>query len=343
VVIKRSSARDVAALLHDLQAGDDVARETAAARLSVIGTRAVPGLVEVAVSQAPPRVRAAALAALESIGDARAIDPAAGVLEAGDPGLTEAAAGVLRAALNSPRGAEALDRLASVALDAARPAPARLAALAALKDLPERVVGPVWQALAADASPAIRAIVAPSGRSPILPPAEAIEAASGGTLPDDPEALRHWLASDAARVPLPILHRLVEVLRAREADSPDPARRSGWMTARASAHLALAQRGSRVALYDLRETIASATSAPVEMLTALEVIGDRSCLEPIAAAYARLSAEPPSATAWWREHLASAFRTIAGREKLTERHAVTRQIRARWPAAASELIGPPRR
>ena len=46
-----------------------------------------------------------------------------------------------------------------------------------------------------------------------------------------------------------------------------------------------AQRDSRLAVYDLRETIESA-SAPVavEFLQALTLVGDISCLEPIAAA-----------------------------------------------------------
>jgi hypothetical protein len=86
------------------------------------------------------------------------------------------------------------------------------------------------------------------------------------------------------------------------------------------------------------------------MLAALDAIGDRTCLEPIAAAYARLvePAEPAPArqaaanTAWWREHLATAFRSIAAREKLNERSPVTKRLRARWPQAADALLGPER-
>ncbi len=45
MTITRSSAREVTALLADLESGTDAVRETAVARLSVIGTRAVAGLL----------------------------------------------------------------------------------------------------------------------------------------------------------------------------------------------------------------------------------------------------------------------------------------------------------
>ena len=122
------------------------------------------------------------------------------------------------------------------------------------------------------------------------------------------------------------------------------------MRARAAAHRVLAARGSTVALYDLRETIERGDEAPVEMLAALGAIGDRSCLEPIAAAYDRAGDERPGtarprhrgAADWWRSHLATVFRTVVAREKLTERHAVVKRIRARWPEAALSLLGPPK-
>ncbi len=94
---------------------------------------------------------------------------------------------------------------------------------------------------------------------------------------------------------------------------------------RAAAHLALAVRGSRIALYDLRESLTAADARlPVEWLTALAVVGDATCLEPMAAAHAR-TADP-----WWREHVADAFRAIVKREGLTRRHAVIKKIETRW-------------
>jgi hypothetical protein len=352
VVIKRSSAREVAGLLEDLRRDDEAAREAAVARLAVIGTRAVEGLLAiVAWPEGSAASRLAALGALEAIADPRAIAPAAAALESDDPPIAEAAAAVLRACLNSTRGTEALDRLARVALDPGGRPHSRLAAIAALKALPAKDCTPIWEKLRADGHQAIRDAVAsgalatgPSltGEASSADPAAALEAAAGGGLPDDPALLRRWLAGDVSRVSLPILHRLVEVVRTREAQAADAAGRGAWMTARAAVHLALAQRDSRVALYDLRESIAKAPDAPVEMLTALEAIGDRSCLEPLAGAYTRVAAARGGDLAWWREHLASAFRAIAAREKITERHTVMRQIRTRWPEAA-DLAGPVRR
>ena len=66
------------------------------------------------------------------------------------------------------------------------------------------------------------------------------------------------------------------------------------MTARAAAHQVLAARGSTVALYDLRETVESGEPAPVEMLAALEVIGDR---RPMPGRAPRAPARPRPATA----------------------------------------------
>lgn len=347
MVIKRSSSLEVAGLLQDLQTGDAVARETAVARLAVIGTRAVDGLLAVLAPAAAPEVKAAALSALEAIGDPRAVDPACAMLESGDPAVTLSAAGVLRRALDSPRGTEVLDRLAAVALDPTRPDRPRLAALEALGSLSPAMVAPIWKKLQDDRSVAVRGAAAGTGPVPEMEPVAALEAAAGGALPDDPGAVRRWLSANTSALSLSVLHRLVEAIAARERSAGEEAGRAAWMTARAAVHVALAARESRVALYDLRETIERESRVPVEMLSALEQIGDVSCLEPIAAAYSRLCpgaaadlARPAGDEgAWWRGHLARAFRAIASRERLTERHEVTRRIRARWPEAAVELIG----
>ena len=71
-------------------------------------------------------------------------------------------------------------------------------------------------------------------------------------------------------------------MREREGVGAGGRRGDEWTTARAAAHVALAQRGSRLALYDLRESLERAAPLPVEFLTALSLIGDASCLEPIA-------------------------------------------------------------
>jgi hypothetical protein len=101
-----------------------------------------------------------------------------------------------------------------------------------------------------------------------------------------------------------------------------------WAAARGAAHLALAQRGSRLGLYDLRDSLAAAHGTlPLEFLNALSLVGDASCLEPIAVAYAKSSATD----AVWRRGLQQAFASIVERHRITRRHAVLKKIAQRWP------------
>ena len=58
----------------------------------------------------------------------------------------------------------------------------------------------------------------------------------------------------AAAAPLNSLRKLIDAIHARE-DDAGASRREGWRALRGSLHQALALRGSRVALYDLRESI----------------------------------------------------------------------------------------
>jgi hypothetical protein len=108
--------------------------------------------------------------------------------------------------------------------------------------------------------------------------------------------------------------------------------RDQWRLTRAAAHVALAHRGSRLALYDLRESVeASKGPLPVEFLAAISLIGDASCVEAIAAAHAKAK------DSWWRRHLAEAFSAIVHREKLTRRHAVMRKAERKWKRAVDEM------
>jgi len=154
-----------------------------------------------------------------------------------------------------------------------------------------------------------------------------------GRLPDAPDELRAAMATRGATAPLNALRTLVDAVRSKEREAADDgATGRGWVALRGSLHQALAFRGSRVALYDLRETLAdAATPLPTSFLTALHVLGDAACLEPLAAAWG--AAEPDRTTEGlrWRQQLASALRAIAQREKITKRHAVMKRIAARWP------------
>jgi HEAT repeat protein len=336
VAIRASSSKQIDALIADLRDGTAVTREAAVARLTIIGARGVERLLELAESPADPAVRAAAFRTLEAIADQRALGPALRVLEdAGmDAAVAIAAAGVARAFLRGERGASAVDALTAVALDRARPEPVRIAALRAMRELQRSTLAPLLKSLVDDPSPAVRAEAEarPARKSSAAAePLDALTRAAQAELPNDPDALRYAIVRAGGTIALPLLLRIVERVREREA-LERPAQRPPWTTTRAAAHVALANRGSRLALYDLRESIEAATAPlPVEFLTALSIIGDASCLEAIGSAHAK------SRDAWWLTHLADAFHTIVTRERITRRHAVMKRIEKRWKGAVDEL------
>jgi hypothetical protein len=339
VPIRASSSKEIESLAADLSSVSAATRDAAVARLIVIGARAVERLVALARSTAGAPARAGAWRTLEAIGDPRALEPALTTLaDAGaDPAVAVAAVGVARVFLLGDRGAAAVDRLTSVVLDRERAETLRLAALRALRELGASTVAPVVTSLANDRSALIReelrsAAATPRGRSDrtVVDPFVDLARAAEAGLPDDPAALRRALSRADADVSLPILLRIVERVREREGSEP-AARRDEWTMARAAAHVALANRGSRIALYDLRESLEKAAPLPVEFLAALSLVGDASCLEAIAGAYAK------ARNGWWRQHLADAFRTIIAREQLTRRHAVLKRIEKRWPGTLPNI------
>jgi len=345
VVIRRSSSGEIDTLLADLDSDDDADREAAIARLAVIGVRAVSGLLDVLGRSSSSRTRAAALQALEPAHDPRALDAALACLADADTAVAVQAIQVVRRHVASVEGPRAIDRLAAIAVDRTQPQPLRLAALDALADMGARTVRPIWRRLADDPDP----LIAGRGRlalglvQPKPDPSAVLEAAAGGVLPESPRALRSAIVSAGSAVPLPTLHRLLEMLRASEREGGSGSAAVGWRAARAALHQVLAARGSRVALYDAREALERATAPlPVEFLTAIAAVGDRTCLDAIAGAYSRVP-RSSGAKDWWHANLAAAFREIVRREKLTERHAAVKHVRAKWPAAARALLGPAER
>ena len=312
MVIKASAAGEIRSLIAALTGPDDAQREAAIARLSIIGARAVDRLVA-AYATAGSDARVAILRALEPAADPRTLKIACDALWKG-PDLAAAAAGALRPLVTSADeriAQSSLDALVSAALDREREYRVRLAALDALQDLPEAVRGPVERAVRADAR-TLRPVVL------------------DGDLPDDPAALAQAVAAQAPAAALSVLQKLIDALREKENSTRDLEKRREWRSVRGAIHQTLANRNSRVALYDLRETIAEAADPlPVSFLAAVQEIGDVSCLEPLAAAAARAA----SGDGWWRDHLLDALRAIVKRERLTRRHAVMKRIAARWPAA----------
>jgi hypothetical protein len=329
VPIKKSSARQIDVLLADLGSDRAATREAAIARLTIVGGRAVDRLTLLVDSDAPPTARAAALRTLEAIADIRALDSVLHQIEAADITVACAATSAARAFLRSARGNIAVDRLTTAALDRTRDEQVRIAALRALGDLEPSTLAPLLAALQADPSDAVKAA---TRMSMAIDPAEALMRAADRGLPQEPEELGEAVSQAAASIALPVLLRVLERVRDRERNEPD-ARGAEWTRLRGRVHVALAARGSRMALYDLRESLEAAVEPlPVEFLAALSTAGDASCLEAIAAAYAR-----GDSSGWWRDHLADAFTTIIKREHLTRRHAVVKKIQRRWGNVIEEL------
>jgi hypothetical protein len=317
MVIKASLSAEIGALVDALGSADEVRREAAVARLSVVGARAVDRLTRAYAAPGDRRTRLGILRVLEAVGDHRALPIARAAL--GDGGdLAVAAAGVLRTLLDrgdAAVSADALDALMAAAIDNTNERRLRLAAFDALQAAPGDVRGQIA---------ALRQ--APADGELDRDPADADAAwrdAIEGRLPDRPETVREALRDRADKAPLNTLRKLIDAVRAREAGSA-PGERDGWRSLRGAIHQALALRGSRVALYDLRESLSERDGAlPASFLAALHLLGDESCLEPLAALWDR-SADDER----WRHQIAAAFHAIVRREKLARRHRILTRLRA---------------
>ena len=316
--IKPSAAGEIRKLVDSLAAADTVTREAAIARLTVIGPRAVDRLL--ASFSAPETSRATRvvlLRVLESIGDARALPTVRAALLHGSD-VAVAAAAALRPLLDAPAeetASSALDALVATALDRAVERRVRMAAYDALRDMPADIRDRVSDALHQDPDKTIAEHHTDVGRETA---AEVLwQDALEGELPDNPASLREVLQSRAETAPLSALQKLVDAIRERERQIKEPARVEGWVAVRGALHQGLALRGSRIAVYDLRESIGAAGGAlPATFLTALHLVGDESCLHPIAAAVKRAEGDQR-----WRHQLEDAFHAIVKREKLGRKSA----------------------
>jgi len=335
MVIKASSAGEIRQLIVALSGDDEVRREAAIGRLAVIGPRAVDRLIAAYKETTERDTQIAVLRALEPLGDRRTVAVARTAIgEGGD--LAVAAVTALRALLDSPHGpsaTDALDVLVAAALDPGTERRVRLAAFEALQDVPGGVRERVGAALQEDDDPGLKARAVEAPREAAA--AEAVwQDALEGRLPDGAGVLRDAAQGRAPAAALSALQKLIDTIRAREG-SVKGTKRAEWRAVRGAMHQALALRGSRIAVYDLRESVEGARDPlPVSFLAALHVVGDQSCLEPLAAAWSRTE------DARWKHQIATAFRTISRREKVTRRHATVKRIASRWPAAAGVLTRP---
>lgn len=334
--IQRSAGAEIRPLIDALGGTDETKREAAVARLAVIGPRAVEHLLREFPS-ATDQARAGILRTLEALADPRALAAASGALDRDSPPVQIAAIGALRALLVSDKAStarDAFDALVAVALDRQRPAAVRLPAWDAIRDVAANSRDAVQQALARDPDPDVRAAAGSAAR-PSAPGVDVWSEAVDGRLPPSPALLKAALAERRSTARLTELQRLVDHLRGREHREPDTGVREEWRAVRGAVHQALAARNSRLALYDLRESLLGPDRLPVTFVAAIEEIGDATCLDTLAAAFDESSR---SGDTWWREHLASAFRAIVYREGLTRRHAALKRVLARWPDAAGELL-----
>lgn len=277
----------------------------------------------------------AVLRALEVTGDGRTIAVARDGLTAGGD-LAGAAVAAIASLLEAhpPSAAEALDVLLTTALDRALERRVRLAAFQAIQHLPQ-VGDRIAAALREDPDALLTAAADDVPRDRAAADA-AWQDAIEGRLPDEPAMLRELAQARAPGAAVTTLQAMIDAVRAREGSLPEGAKRDAWRAARGALHQGLALRGSRVAVYDLRETFEQARGPlPVSFLAALHVVGDDTCLEPLAAAWARAGEED----ARWRQQIGAAFRAITRREKITKRHAAFKRIVARWPDAAAGLGG----
>jgi hypothetical protein len=312
------AAPDVPSLIEGLREGGD-RREAAIARLIIAGRRAIPRLVDAWRGSTDREFQIAILRVLEATGDERALDAAETAIAAhGD--VAVAGIAVLRELMGRPQGGaevKALDMLLAVARDPAAERRVRAAAVSALESAP------------ADVRQAIGSFAAGDSRLPAGGSLDDAlwEDALSGQLPDDPAGLRAAIPVHASAAPLADLRRLIEALAAREQREPRQAVAKHWLAVRGALHQALALRGSRIALYDLRETLdRSGAPLPSSFLGALQTIGDDSCLEPLAVAFSRAGAD-----ARWQHQLAQAFHEIVKRERITKRHSALRRALAKSP------------
>jgi len=330
VPVPRPSTTYLGRLVGELKSPDSQRREAALARLAVIGSRAVTPLLALAGDDAAPvAARIAALEALQAMKDRRAATLAMALSGEADDALAAAALGVLGPIAHGgdARAAKALEHLAALALNPDAAAVRRLAALDALDGLPEALMAPIWKALGSDPDPRIAARVTRT-LAGVLPQLDDLV---GRALPDDPDVVSAVVREDGEKASVKVLRTLIEQIRAEEKRAA-PAVRDRWMAVRGQLHQSLSARGSRLALYDLKETLEDASDPlPLGFLAAIAAVGDVSCLEPLAAAWVAAGAE----NRWWRDHLSEAFRAIVKREDVRRRHPSMKRILERMPAAGA--------
>jgi hypothetical protein len=330
---------NIGVLAAQLSHADPVVRESAAARLVVIGEGSVPALLTlVRDSSASSSVRIRALRTLATIDRLDALDAAAVTAIDADIALALDGMDLLGEALSDatdPRCADrALEHLTRLALDPAVAERRRLVLMEPLSRLPTALKKPVFDALAKDASPAVAARA--TGQDAV--PHGALERWSDDErLPSAPDALADAITAEGERAPITALRRMVDLTRSRE-KAGDAAEREAWRSTRGLLHEALAKRGSVIALYDLRETLELVDqSVSAHFLTAAMAVADASCLDAIAARWVHAGGD-----VWLRDQLERIFHAIINRERLRRSSPILARLLKRHPSAGPLVATAPR-
>lgn len=353
-----SRSRRIQDLLLRLASPQAAERDSAVASLSLLGPRVIepiaaflPGAgraarlcaLEVLERLAEPAALPAildlvrgdddvvALRALEAAGerpDPRAVGALAKILAGPAPAPRRRGAAVALARLQAAGLVEALDPLAARLLDEREDASLRVAILDALlaarPPLAPAALRPLMRRLLSSSEPelAARAGSPATARGEDLAGRLVGELVAPGLTPEAAARVAAALARRGAPA-------IPAVLRALEGLGPVRRADAASLRARVALHEALAALDSRVALYDLRETIEARPSR--EMARLLEVaarIGDAT----LVGALARAATEDPALRGPCRE----AFASIARREKLRRTSAALKSVR---PAHRRELDG----
>ncbi|HEY6553011.1 MAG TPA: HEAT repeat domain-containing protein, partial [Vicinamibacteria bacterium] len=328
-----SDRKRIQELLARLESAAAAERESAVARLTLLGERVVPHLLSF-LATASPTVRLAGVEVLERVGGPSSLggllpltaDPSEDVarraIEATSASADPRAAEALRAVLSSgsaPRRqaavqglaqlhrrgvVEAVEPLLGLLLDGDEEETLRLEALASLSSLDRRSLLPALQTLAKDRSLAI------AEAAGALVSRRAGARSTEHRLPDRAVQLSRELSrltapgtspAEVQAIVATLVSRrspaLLPLLRRRlEALSAPAAPSDAESTARAKAriHLALGALGSRIALHDLREMLrARPPYAAHDLLAATDLVGDTSFVPALAA----LAADEPGLAA----------------------------------------------
>ena len=254
---------------------------------AAIGARAVPHLLDAFAASASPAARAAILKVLEATRDRRGLALAPRATRSPRPAIPRVAAAaiVLLGAFLDDESTQALETLRRGGRRRRAARPANGWPPGELERTPARILAPLRKRLAetrARRSGAWRPGRAPRRGRPSLDPPLLLESAADGDRGRPRGSCRGW-SPPAGRT------SAADAAPARRA-GPRPrsqaaadAERREWLARARPGHVALAERRSRVALYDVATpSRAPAGPLPARFASPLGLVGDAACLEVIA-------------------------------------------------------------